>query len=85
MTDKFLTAVRPTAVVDAVDQKLTIDQGTTATIRCEVTGTPQPTVTWSKSRGDLTERHRVRFPIMAPQQLKIYNFLLFCVNNTTLN
>nr|XP_022341960.1 basement membrane-specific heparan sulfate proteoglycan core protein-like isoform X4 [Crassostrea virginica] len=52
-------AVRPTAVVDAVDQKLTIDQGTTATIRCSVTGEPQPTVTWSKSRGELTERHRV--------------------------
>ncbi|XP_034337833.2 basement membrane-specific heparan sulfate proteoglycan core protein isoform X5 [Magallana gigas] len=52
-------AVRPTAVIDAPDQKLTIDQGTTATIRCEVTGTPQPTITWSKSRGDLTDRHRV--------------------------
>ena len=57
--DILKTAVRPTAVVDAVDQKLTIDQGTTATIRCSVTGEPQPTVTWSKSRGELTERHRV--------------------------
>ncbi|XP_056009495.1 basement membrane-specific heparan sulfate proteoglycan core protein-like isoform X3 [Ostrea edulis] len=52
-------AVRPTATIDVPSQRLNVDQGSTATIRCVVTGEPQPTVTWSKSRGVLTDRHRV--------------------------
>ncbi|XP_061163155.1 basement membrane-specific heparan sulfate proteoglycan core protein-like [Saccostrea echinata] len=51
--------VRPTAEVNVPENRLTVDQGSTATIRCEVTGTPQPTITWSKSREELTSRHRV--------------------------
>ncbi|XP_063409056.1 basement membrane-specific heparan sulfate proteoglycan core protein-like [Mytilus trossulus] len=39
--------------------RTTISEGTNGTIRCNVTGTPQPKITWSKSRGELTERHQV--------------------------
>ena len=37
----------------------TISQGTTGTIRCIVTGTPRPTITWSRARGELTANHNV--------------------------
>ncbi|VDI13303.1 heparan sulfate proteoglycan 2 (perlecan) [Mytilus galloprovincialis] len=47
----------PTATV--TPDRTTITQGTTGTIRCSVTGTPQPTITWSKSREQLTTRHQV--------------------------
>ncbi|XP_076086554.1 basement membrane-specific heparan sulfate proteoglycan core protein-like isoform X4 [Mytilus galloprovincialis] len=47
----------PTATV--TPDRTTIAQGTTGTIRCSVTGTPQPKITWSKSRGELTSRHQV--------------------------
>ncbi|KAK3104524.1 hypothetical protein FSP39_004009 [Pinctada imbricata] len=48
---------RPT--VKITPDRITIPQGTTGSIRCEVTGEPQPTIRWTKSRADLSPRHQV--------------------------
>ena len=49
--------VAPTATVDP--ERQVIGTGTTASMRCVVTGTPQPTVRWSRSGGDLPQNHQV--------------------------
>ncbi|XP_052832935.1 basement membrane-specific heparan sulfate proteoglycan core protein isoform X4 [Octopus bimaculoides] len=50
--------VRPTARIEP-DRMVTIPQGTTGTLRCIVTGSPLPTVIWTKSRGQLSDHHQV--------------------------
>ncbi|GAB1602266.1 basement membrane-specific heparan sulfate proteoglycan core protein-like isoform X6, partial [Argonauta hians] len=50
--------VRPTARIEP-DRMITIPQGTTGTLRCIVTGSPLPTVVWTKSRGQLSDNHQV--------------------------
>ncbi|XP_060073482.1 basement membrane-specific heparan sulfate proteoglycan core protein-like [Ylistrum balloti] len=47
----------PTATMEP--SRLTVAMGTTGTLRCAVTGKPQPTITWSKSREELSSRHQV--------------------------
>ncbi|XP_069115040.1 basement membrane-specific heparan sulfate proteoglycan core protein-like isoform X2 [Argopecten irradians] len=47
----------PTAIMEP--SRLTVAMGTTGTLRCSVTGKPQPTITWTKSREELTSRHQV--------------------------
>ncbi|XP_021372607.1 basement membrane-specific heparan sulfate proteoglycan core protein-like isoform X2 [Mizuhopecten yessoensis] len=46
----------PTATIEP--SRLTVAMGTTGTIRCAITGKPQPTITWSKSREELSSRHQ---------------------------
>ncbi|KAI1897143.1 hypothetical protein AGOR_G00080150 [Albula goreensis] len=38
---------------------LVVEEGQTATLRCDAHGTPPPTITWSKLRAPLPWRHRV--------------------------
>ena len=56
----------------------TISQGTTGTIRCIVTGTPRPTITWSRARGELTANHNVGTVLRA---LGLAGFALYDNNN----
>ncbi|KAH3720982.1 hypothetical protein DPMN_063894 [Dreissena polymorpha] len=51
------TTVAPTVTMEP--EKITIPMGTTGTLRCVTTGTPQPTLTWSKSREQLSPNHQV--------------------------
>ncbi|XP_052285983.1 basement membrane-specific heparan sulfate proteoglycan core protein-like isoform X3 [Dreissena polymorpha] len=51
------TTVAPTVTMEP--EKITIPMGTTGTLRCVATGTPQPTLTWSKSREQLSPNHQV--------------------------
>jgi len=55
--DVLLSGVRPSVKMDK--ERQTVSQGSTATIRCEVTGSPTPAITWSKSRGELGPNHQV--------------------------
>ncbi|BFZ23346.1 hypothetical protein BsWGS_26385 [Bradybaena similaris] len=47
----------PTARIDP--ERQIIGSGTTGTLRCLVTGEPRPTVTWSRSNGQLSSNHQV--------------------------
>ena len=47
----------PTASVH--QDRMTITQGTTGTLRCDVTGVPSPTIIWSKVRAELGPNHQV--------------------------
>ena len=40
-------------------ERQTVTQGSTATITCQVTGSPTPTVTWTRVGADLGPNHRV--------------------------
>ncbi|KAK2193775.1 hypothetical protein NP493_5g02050 [Ridgeia piscesae] len=57
ITPSQTTSVRPSVKMDK--ERQTVSQGSTATIRCEVTGSPTPAITWSKSRGELGPNHQV--------------------------
>ncbi|KAL3861185.1 hypothetical protein ACJMK2_007245 [Sinanodonta woodiana] len=48
---------RPTVRVEP--EKITVPMGTTGTLRCIVTGVPTPTVTWLKSRQELSTNHQI--------------------------
>ncbi|XP_025082607.1 basement membrane-specific heparan sulfate proteoglycan core protein-like isoform X8 [Pomacea canaliculata] len=52
----------PTARVEPETQ--TVAQGTTGTLRCIVTGSPRPTITWSRVPGTLTLNHNVQGEIL---------------------
>ncbi|XP_060586623.1 basement membrane-specific heparan sulfate proteoglycan core protein-like isoform X4 [Ruditapes philippinarum] len=49
--------VPPTVSLE--QEKITIPMGTTGTLRCTVTGKPEPKITWLKSREDLSSNHQV--------------------------
>jgi len=48
---------RPTASIEP--QKHTLQQGSNVTIHCQVTGSPTPTVRWSKVRSEFGPNQRV--------------------------
>lgn len=48
----------PTVRVDP--ERQTVGTGQTTTIRCIVTGNPQPVITWSKQSGELDDNFQVR-------------------------
>ncbi|XP_052760298.1 basement membrane-specific heparan sulfate proteoglycan core protein-like isoform X2 [Mya arenaria] len=51
------SVIAPTVKVEP--EKVTIPMGTTGTLTCKATGNPQPTITWLKSREDLSSNHVV--------------------------
>ena len=58
MTRTFIfPGVAPTVRID--EQRVTIAEGQSGSLRCEVTGSPQPTITWSKVGGELDDNFRV--------------------------
>ena len=70
MTCLPFTEQPPTASIQ--QDRLTITQGTTGTLRCDVTGKPAPTITWTKVRAELGPNHQVY-----PQYTNC--FILSCV------
>ena len=54
------TAQPPTAVIEP--EMRTVGTGQTASMTCEVTGSPAPHVTWSRGHGDLPSNHQVWIP-----------------------
>lgn len=53
----FLTAEAPRVTMDPDRQS--VNEGTSGTIRCLVTGQPAPVITWSRARGSLGRNHQV--------------------------
>ncbi|XP_064642804.1 basement membrane-specific heparan sulfate proteoglycan core protein-like isoform X7 [Lineus longissimus] len=52
----------PAASIDPA--QLILAQGTSGTLRCVVTGQPQPRITWQWSGGDLTSNHQVNNDVL---------------------
>jgi dystroglycan 1 len=61
--------IAPTATI--AEERQTVATGTSASIRCEVTGTPQPVITWSKAGGELGPNHRIEGNILRIVQAKV--------------
>jgi len=57
MKIRFFSDERPTASIEPQEQ--TVKQGSNITVDCEVTGSPAPTVRWSKVRSELGPNQRV--------------------------
>ncbi|XP_012944719.1 basement membrane-specific heparan sulfate proteoglycan core protein [Aplysia californica] len=52
----------PTVTIEPDRQ--TVGSGTTGTLRCIVTGTPRPSITWSRARGELSSNHQVNGDVL---------------------
>ncbi|CAH1774180.1 unnamed protein product, partial [Owenia fusiformis] len=52
----------PTATIEP--QRTTVSTGLSGSLRCLVTGTPTPTITWSRARGELSSNHQVNNEIL---------------------
>lgn len=72
----------PTARVEPETQ--TVAQGTTGTLRCIVTGSPRPTITWSRVPGTLTLNHNVGLIYGFSIQFVFCFFFLFNIVNQPL-
>lgn len=58
--------IRPTANIDPPRQ--TVGQGNTLTLTCVVTGSPEPSVRWSRVGGELGPNHQVQGNVLRIQQ-----------------
>ena len=69
----------PTASIEP--HQWTIKQGSDVTIQCEVTGSPAPTVRWSKVRSELGPNQRVRWTGYIPNTKSCHSSVIatmFC-------
>ena len=60
--DSLFTVVPPTIIVGNRDQSFR--EGATVSLQCQVTGTPQPQVTWEKQGGSLPSNSDIRNDVL---------------------
>ena len=65
----------PTAVIDPSRQE--VNQGMSASLVCQVTGFPEPTITWKRIGDDLGPNHRLQgnvlgIPKAVPEDRGLY-------------
>ena len=57
----LIADVAPSVTVEP--ERQTVGTGQTTTIRCVVTGSPQPVITWSRQGGQLDDNFQVQLPL----------------------
>jgi hypothetical protein len=69
----FVLAVPPTIVVSNRDQS--VREGETVTLQCQITGTPQPQVTWEKQGGSLPSNSDIRNDVLTWEATYVWSLL----------